>query len=84
MPGNERADKLATVAHLTRTVESLPHKASDVKCFLCHLWDSLSRVHWFDNKTRESLLFSIDPELFFVVTTPVNRAVELIASSHLA
>lgn len=54
-----------------RSIESIP-----VKPYLRYMRDTVTKIHRFNDRKRESLLYTLDPVICVVVTMPVNRAVD--------
>lgn len=76
LKGNEAADRLAKQGHDDGDELTVPLLADDIRSIIRKLSEQRSAEAWFDEDTKRSLLYAIDPALQFRVNVELSRNVE--------
>ncbi|XP_064457593.1 uncharacterized protein LOC135368302 [Ornithodoros turicata] len=76
IPGNEAADKLADVAHLSSTNYAVPFFKADVKSLLQSISRAGMEEQWQEADRRSSLLFKIDLDGKYRFPSGTRRPIE--------
>lgn len=73
VPGNVEADRLAALGHDCAEAQLIPISRTDLRSLLRKSSENLCKDSWFDEHSKNSLLFSIDPHLNFPADTILPR-----------